>query len=73
MNLTSGISRMRRVEDVGVVVLDERLRCSFQPRSMIWSVDGVARARPADEVGGQAALARDPDRALDATQHISRE
>ena len=64
----------RRVEVVGVVVLDERLTLLVPAPRHDLVVDRVARLEPADEVGGEAALKRAIRIARSiATQDISRE
>ena len=55
----------RRVEELGVVVLDERLALLVPAPRHDLAVDRVARLEPANEVGGETAEAGDPDRPLD--------
>ena len=56
--------QQRGVEDLGVVVLGERADLGVPAALHDLVVDGVAFGHPAGEVGGPAALGRQPDRAV---------
>jgi hypothetical protein len=61
--LAQGHEQQRGVEHVGVAVLHERQAVPAARHDLV--VDAVPNRHPAGDVGGQAALAGDPDRALD--------